>query len=149
MNYYQKWADAAIADGYQEIPGGPWSIQKTPHERDDSTPSGYAVTGERREGDLSILLTKDDIRVWLVDRALSNGRRDVWTAAWFENGGQAFKLPPEYSSEAVEAERGRCSNCGELGDPSRLEHFRFAERLCPKCDTKGFRAEGEFPGWYN
>lgn len=115
-----KWIEDAIADGFEEVR------------------VNYDAQGEPYAG----ALTKGDVVVhW-----------DKYTYieihVWFSNGRDVVKDVPEvYNNYFVDAARGRCTDCGESGDPARLKRFRFVERLCPTCDTPSRRAEGEFDGW--
>lgn len=145
-NFYAEWRDAALVDGWEEIPGGPWGIQDRTRGKDPRTGQLY-TTGERREGDRSVYLIKDDLVVYLVDRGSLKGR-ETWTAGWFQNGHHSMgKVPEPYSMEAIEKLRAVCSVCNKSVDPSELKHLRFAEKVCRECDTPALRAEYEPAGW--
>lgn len=144
-NVYTEFAKAALADGYRQCRSGVWGSQQQPYSICPDTRKGIH-TGVRHEGDRTISLYKDDVVIYLVDRDATMGR-ETWTSAWTQHGQRAIKLPEVYSAEAIEAARGICSKCGQGGDPARLKHFRFAEKLCPECDTPEYRAAGEFNGW--
>lgn len=150
---FAAWRDAAVADGWYEVPGGVWGYQAQPWRIDPITGS-YATTGERREGDRTVYLIKDDMKVWLVDRNTvirdGSSRREIWTHGWFMNGHQKMdKVPEVYDTEALEVQRGVCVYCNQPGDPSRLKPISFAGKVCPDCDTKALRDKVEAPGWYN
>lgn len=59
------------------------------------------------------------------------------------------KVPEVYDADAVEAQRGACTECGQEGEVSRLRPLGFAGRVCPDCDTPALRAKVQFPGWTN
>lgn len=145
---YAAFREAALADGWTEIAGGVWGIQEQPL-RMDPLSGTYASTGERRDGDRTVFLVKDDMKVWLVDRDI-RGQRQTYTSGWFANGLQSMPRVPEvYDADSIEALRGVCNYCNTAGDPSRLAHIGFAGKVCPTCDTKALRDKIEFPGWYN
>lgn len=134
---HADFISAALADGWTATDGGIWPQSD----------------GTRRDGDRSAKLTRDDVVIWLVDRDTRRHDgtiwRETWTSGWFDNGHTAFTggLPGTYDADAIEAMRGVCSDCGEPGEAARLRPFRFAERLCPTCDTPERRAAGEPSGW--
>lgn len=127
-----EWKRDALADGWQEKPGGPWGHQAQPLQWDD-TFGGLQQTGERRAGDRSVLLRKGDATVWLVQRTLADSL-DVRACGWFDDGRTEWAtFPPHYSAEAVEAVRGTCAACKSVGNPARLTLVPFDGRVCPTC----------------
>lgn len=98
------WADAALADGWTEKPGGPWGVQADPLTLDE-VHGGYIHTGARRDGDKSRQFDKDGVRVWLVDRSdFPDGGRLAYLAGWVNN--VAVDVPVVYTTGwAVHATR--------------------------------------------
>lgn len=145
---FAAWRDAALADGWTEVPNGVWGVQKQPLEHDPV--SGSYVIEKRYDGDLTVLLVKDDMQVWLVDRTGAWDRHELWTSGWFNNGLTTMGSVPEvYDAAAIEALRGKCDKCGQAGDPKRLTPIGFTGKVCPTCDTPAYRNQIEFPGWTN
>ena len=64
---YKAWREATLADGWSEIPGGPWGTQDRSRGNDPRTGQLHH-TGERSPGDRSIKLLLDEFIVQLVDR---------------------------------------------------------------------------------
>ena len=145
-NHYCEFIQEAITDGYEEVLHGVWGIQKQPHEKDEE---GRYVTVGRHPGDNTIVLTKDDVVLWFVDRVINvTGKREFWTQGWFSEGKHAMThVPKKYSPQAIEDLRGTCNYCHKPGDPTRLALIGFVGKVCPECDTKELRNKIEFPGW--
>lgn len=142
---YAAWRTAALADGWTETPGGPWGHQAQPFRIDPATGAGVQ-TGERSDGDRSIALRKDDMRVILADRD-DNTR---YAAGWFRNGLQAWAaVPAAYDAALIDNLRTRCTFCGTETNPNWLVPMGFAGRACPDCNTPERRAQAEPQGWTN
>lgn len=141
---YAAFYDAALAAGFEEYPaGGPWGRQDPSGERDPHT-GQVRHTGERYPGDRSVVLRKDDVQIWLVDRDMPRGRRETYMKGWFDNGWTAFPAPvPENPSE-IDALRQVCIQCHQVAP--ELHHVSFAMKVCADC-LPSARERHEFPGW--
>lgn len=174
---FKDFAEAAIADGYISLPGGPWGKQiqnDFPGNPFNGNNPAYckltgqlASTGERKQGDRSLHLIKvidgkQDVIIFLMDRDMFyagqdrksmmdrlTGKQKVQreASAWFDEGRTAFKLPQLYSAEAIDSLRSRCSFCNQKTPQEELKRIGFAQKVCRQCDTKALRDEIEFSGW--
>lgn len=132
----QAWLNAAVADGWECTPG-PWRTGDDPDDR-------------------SVVLKRDELVVWLVDRETgmpdvprTAWRHEEWLAGWARDGLHKITVPDVYDAAAMRDVVGECTECHELGAAARLKPISFAGRVCPTCDTPELRARMEPPGWYN
>lgn len=140
---YAQFYDAALAAGFEEYPaGGPWGRQDPSGESDPRT-GQVRHTGERYPGDRSVILRKDDIRIWLVDRD-GPCSRETYTAGWFDHGCTAFPGPVPEDPSKINALRQVCIECHRV--VRELHHVSFAMKVCADC-LPSARERHEFPGW--
>lgn len=150
---YAAWREAALADGWEETPGGPWGIQARDKGIDRRTGQLHH-TGERRPGDNSIKLIKGEFIIELIDRVVGlnsskHGFKEQFMMGWARKGHQVLhKIPEVYSWEALKFAATLCTNCGKPNLKNEPLHpYSFAGMACSVCDTSSFRAKVEPPGW--
>lgn len=129
---FAAWRDAALNDGWTEIEGGVWGRQVRPLTVDPRTGT-YSMTGDRSEGDFTVQLRKDDMVVYLVDRADLPGR-GLYICGWFKNGNHTMRNVPDiYDANKIEALRDDCTKCGQSVGRDNLKYNGYAAYTCQPC----------------
>lgn len=150
---FRAWFDAAVADGWEAAVGGPWAPQVPGGPHDPKTRQIVQRRGRGHDDeDNSVILTKDDAVVWLIDRVTgwpdrpASRKREVYTHGWFKNGLRAFEVPDVYDKRMLAALRGMCLACEKYVGVDEIEHVGFAGAYCHDCAPAQRRMQ-EFPGW--